>query len=150
MSTCNCTGKCRVYPYTCNGKPCDEKSGLGGKYSLISDLDPKEGFTIELKDDDTLITRLKRYDELLKQYIRPGERKDIDRLEQRFKCIELRLSKLGVFNTPSKIPHKCPVCDGTGNKDLRQEVIIKIIENGQVKLLRCLACDGTGIVWEIV
>jgi RecJ-like exonuclease len=50
-----------------------------------------------------------------------------------------------------KKPHKCPVCDGTGQ--ISKPVIIPENEEWEGAcqgIYSCSACQGTGIVWEYI
>ncbi len=79
--------------------------------------------------------RLERLEEVLGAYLKPNTREDIDRLEQRFKCIELRLSELKI-QSGSKAPYRCPVCGGKG-----------IVPHAVLASLDCFTCKGSGVVW---
>jgi len=49
--------------------------------------------------------------------------------------------------TPSKIPHKCPVCAGRGHMPYNFYQDIKAIITTDP--VNCRSCKGTGIVWEV-
>lgn len=45
------------------------------------------------------------------------------------------------------IPHKCPVCDGTGEVS-RSPWVAGYVYGRSSSDCDCHACNGTGIVWE--
>lgn len=49
-----------------------------------------------------------------------------------------------------KIPHKCPVCDGSGavSRLPSQTGNQETWTDGETGGYRCNACSGTGIIWE--
>lgn len=45
-----------------------------------------------------------------------------------------------------KIPHKCPVCEGTGNHS-DQTPRLMVIAKTQTGIICCESCEGKGIIW---
>jgi DnaJ-class molecular chaperone len=55
-------------------------------------------------------------------------------LEQKYNHTQERIKEL-----KDKKPHMCPVCEGSGSRDIGIELVSIMAE--------CNACDGEGIVW---
>lgn len=47
---------------------------------------------------------------------------------------------------PKKKPHKCPVCDGSGNHD-DQTPRLMVLVHTKTGIICCNSCEGKGIVW---
>lgn len=46
------------------------------------------------------------------------------------------------FEYPKTTPHKCPCCDGWGQRNA-----VKPIDNVSERLIPCSACNGSGVIW---
>ncbi len=89
-----------------------------------------------------LKVRIDKIENILEKYLKPNTRDDLDRLEQRFSVIELKISELKTHsNFTYKKPFTCPVCDGSGAVNIMNE-------NMQCRIPRCTPCEGKGIVWS--
>lgn len=55
------------------------------------------------------------------------------------KCGKIKSMRIASISA-SKVPHKCPMCDGKGKGELRSINDVSITDN-------CRSCDGKGIVW---
>jgi len=67
--------------------------------------------------------------------------------------MEYEIHRNKYFSSSSK-PHKCPVCDGEGKKQISNP-----LENGAIRVqvlcdalgryfIQCASCSGKGILWK--
>lgn len=73
-------------------------------------------------------------------------------LIERIRILGTALHELSEENHKLRqIPHKCPICEGSGMKNISVEAALKVLDkhkDNSSDIFLCRACEGKGIVWD--